>query len=284
MFKCGDKIGLIACSNGIAVEQAGKITNLIDKLENMGLIVVYSDALYRGEFIYSVEAQLRAKILNNYYKDKNIKAIFDVSGGDIANELLPFIDFEIIKNNPKPFWGYSDLTTIINAIYCKTQNESYLYQIKNLVDQHGDHQTGEFINTVIYGNNDLYDFPVEFIQGTTMAGIIIGGNIRCLLKLAGTQYMPDFSNKLLFLESNSGNIAKMITYLSQLQQIGAFGKIKGLLLGTFSEMEKTKQKPEIIDLVRKIVDNNLPIARTKKIGHGSDSKCLIIGKYYSLFQ
>ena len=55
----------------------------------------------------------------NFYQDREIQMIFDISGGDIANEILPYLDFEVIAENPKPFWGYSDLTTIMNAIYAK---------------------------------------------------------------------------------------------------------------------------------------------------------------------
>ena len=68
----------------------------------------------------------------------------------IANEILPFLDFEIIKKNKKLFWGYSDLTTIINAIYTKTNNESILYQIKNLVAEDMEEQTNNFISKIAF--------------------------------------------------------------------------------------------------------------------------------------
>lgn len=83
--------------------------------------------------VFSETVRERANALLSFYSDKSIKAIFDISGGDIANELLDFLDYDLIKNNPKPFWGYSDLTTILNAIYRKTGVPSYLYQIKNLI-------------------------------------------------------------------------------------------------------------------------------------------------------
>ena len=66
----------------------------------------------------------RAEVLMKFFKDSSIKAIFDVSGGDLANGVLDYLDFEIIKNNPKPFFGYSDLSVILNSLYSKTEHEN----------------------------------------------------------------------------------------------------------------------------------------------------------------
>jgi LD-carboxypeptidase family protein len=112
-----------------------------------------------------------------------------------------------------------------------------------------------------------------------MSGVVVGGNIRCFLKLSGTPYMPNLENKILLLESYGGEVALMTTYLTQLKQMGAFKKIKGIILGTFTKMEENKVKPNIEEIVLKIVnDKNLPIIKTNEIGHGMDSKCMIIGK------
>lgn len=100
----------------------------------------------------------------NFYRDDEIRAIFDVSGGDIANEILPYLDFDSIAQSDKMFWGYSDFTTIINAIYAKTGKPSVLYQIRNLVYDHAAEQIPAFENTVFYGKNDLFSFEYKVIQ------------------------------------------------------------------------------------------------------------------------
>ena len=117
-----------------------------------------------------------------------------------------------------------------------------------------------------------------------MKGIVVGGNIRCFLKLAGTEYMPDLNGKILFLESYSGTVAKMETYLCQLQQLGAFSKVSGILLGTFTEMENENCVPTIETLVRQVVGNQIPIAKTRQIGHGTDAKAMIIGQEIKVMQ
>ena len=67
------------------------------------------------------------------------------------------------------------------------------------------------------------------------------------------------------------------TYLSQLWQMGVFGQIRGILLGTFTQMEREQQRPKITDLVRRFAGAEIPIAKTAQIGHGADSKAIVIG-------
>ena len=215
----------------------------------------------------------------NFFKDSSIKAIFDVSGGDLANGILDYLDFEIIKNNPKPFFGYSDLSVVINSLYSKTGMKTYLYQIRNLIEDNTNKQIEEFKSTFMENGNELLTFNYEWIQGNSMDGIVVGGNIRCFLKLSGTEYMPDFEDKILFLESLSGDVPKMATYLTQYKQMGVFKKVKGIILGSYTEMEREKYSPSIIEIIKEIVNNsNMPIVKTNEIGHGKDSKCIIIGE------
>ena len=136
----------------------------------------------------------------------------------------------------------------------------------------------DFRNTVLQNGPDLFRWEYEFVQHSKMQGVVVGGNIRCFLKLAGTEYMPDLNGKILLLESYSGTVAKMETYLCQLQQMGAFEKVAGVLLGTFTEMEEKKCTPGIAELVKRNAGNKLPIAVTKKIGHGTDAKGILIGE------
>ena len=115
-----------------------------------------------------------------------------------------------------------------------------------------------------------------------MKGVVVGGNIRCFLKLAGTRYFPDLQDKILFLESLGGEVPQMATYLAQLKQIGAFKKVNGVLLGTFTTMEQKHCEPDIITLVKEICGREMPIAKTAEIGHGDDSKAIVIGREIEL--
>lgn len=276
----GSRIGIVGCSNGQTKEYEEKIEYLIGIITNeIGLEPVISDYIYETDSYFSGDAKDKADALMNFYKDKEIKAIFDISGGDIANEVLEYLDYDIIRDNPKIFYGYSDLTTVINAIYAKTGNVSGLYQIRNLIYKDSEQQINNFKNTIIDEGNALTDIEYYFIQERYMEGTIIGGNIRCFLKLAGTEYMPDFSGKILLLEGLNSTSQQVATYLCQLRQMGAFNKINGILLGTFTRLDADIFVPSVEELVQKYAGRDIPVARTMDIGHGTDAKCILIGKH-----
>lgn len=283
MLNKGDKIGIVCCSNGLPDTKREQIHELLKQLKAMGLSSQVTSYLYRKNSYMGGTAPERAKTLMNFYRDKEIKAIFDVSGGDIANELLDLLDYEVIRLNPKPFFGYSDLTVILNAIYKKTENPGYLYQIGNLAGRETESQKLWFHESLFLGSQGLFQFSHEFIQGTKMEGVVVGGNARCFLKLAGTPYMPDMKGKILFLEGRSGNSSKLATELCQLRHMGIFQEIRGILLGSFWEMERNGEKPGAGEIaVCQAKNKNLPIVQTHDIGHGPASKCLVIGGYISL--
>ncbi len=313
-MKKSDKVAIVCCSNGLAPEEREKIEQLRQKLAGFGLCPVLSGHLYTGTgvltaagmpsgaSIFSGTAMERAGSLMDFFRDKEIKAIFDVSGGDIANEILPFLDFGEIAASEAVFCGYSDLTTVMNAIYAKTGKASVWYQAKNLVGKEEVCQCAGFETAflseekpeVVKGG--LFDISHVFLQGSFMRGVVVGGNVRCLLKLAGTPYWPDMKDKILFMEARSGSPAQMVAYLNQLKQMGVFAQVKGILLGTFLQLEKeerlwqekmVRQKNpkgkylSMADLVRRYAGTEIPIAQTADVGHRSNSRALWIGREYS---
>lgn len=283
MITAGSKIGIVCCSNGQSREYAGKIGQLEEVLKSVGLQPVFSDHIYVSEEGRNSTGQERAAALMDFYRDDEIKGIFDISGGDLANGILPYLDYDVIADSGKTFWGYSDLTTVINAIYAKTGKASVLYQIRNLIYDHAERQIADFTNSVINGGDDLFQIERQLLPPGDgnygkLHGIVVGGNIRCFLKLAGTEYMPDFTDKILLLESYSGTAVRMETYLCQLEQLGAFRKVSGILLGTFTEMQEKKCEPSVETLVRRYAGEDMPIAVTGQIGHGTDAKGIWIGK------
>ena len=283
ILKNGDTIGIVACSNGQPLTNKNKIESLLLQLKNLNLNPICSEYIYEVNSPFNGSAKDKGKAFMNLYKNDEVKAIFDISGGDLANEILDYLDYNYIAQNPKPVFGYSDLTTVLNAIYAKTNNSVYLYQVRNLIYSDSENQKANFINSLFNSTDDLFNFSYKFIQGKSIEGIVIGGNIRCLLKLAGTKYMPDFTDKVLFLESMGGEAGLMSAFLNQLKQMGVFDKIQGLILGTFSKMQENNISPTIEELIIKTIDNpNLPVAKTEEIGHGATSKCIIIGKSINL--
>ncbi|GAA0067218.1 TPA: LD-carboxypeptidase [Clostridium perfringens] len=277
----GDKIGIISCSNGLSIKNKNIIEELKLNLKSLDIEMVEGDTLYAKEYnLFSGTGEEKARALEKLFLDKDIKMIFDISGGDLANEVLDFLDFNLIKENPKPFFGYSDLTVLLNAIYSQCDITTYNYQLRNLIGKFKEEQMQNFKASFIEGKEDIFNLDYEWINGSYLEGIVVGGNIRCLLKLAGTKYMPDFKDKILFLESFSGNSAKMVTYITQYKNLGVFNEVKGIILGEFTEMEREDLKPDIVEILNRVIGEiNIPILKTRDLGHGADAKCIPIGKY-----
>ncbi|MDK3223657.1 LD-carboxypeptidase [Clostridium perfringens] len=277
----GDKIGVISCSNGLSIKNKNIIEELKLNLKSLDIEMVEGDTLYAKEYnLFSGTGEEKARALEKLFLDKDIKMIFDISGGDLANEVLDFLDFNLIKENPKSFFGYSDLTVLLNAIYSQCDITTYNYQLRNLVGKFKEEQMQNFKASFIEGKEDIFNLDYKWINGSHLEGIVVGGNIRCLLKLAGTKYMPDFKDKILFLESFSGNSAKMVTYITQYKNLGVFNEVKGIILGEFTEMEREDLKPDIVEILKRVIGEiNIPILKTSDLGHGADAKCIPIGKY-----
>lgn len=277
----GDKIGIISCSNGLSIKNKSLIDELKLNLKSLDIEMVEGDTLYAKEYnLFSGTGEEKARALEKLFLDKDIKMIFDISGGDLANEVLDFLDFNLIKENPKPFFGYSDLTVLLNAIYSQCDITTYNYQLRNLIGKFKEEQMQNFKASFIEGKEDIFNLDYKWINGSHLEGIVVGGNIRCLLKLAGTKYMPDFKDKILFLESFSGNSAKMVTYITQYKNLGVFNEVKGIILGEFTEMERENLKPDIVEILKRVIGEiNIPILKTSDLGHGADAKCIPIGKY-----
>lgn len=275
MLDINNKVALIVCSNGKAREDKIKLDKLEEILKSLGLVPVYSNYLYKDKLGRSASAEVRAQELMKFFSDKSIKAIFDISGGDLSNEILDYLDYDIIKKNIKPFFGYSDVSVVLNAITAKTGEPIYLYQVLNITGN--EDIKDSFKKTMMYNEPDLTNISWEFFQGEEISGIVAGGNIRCFLKLAGTQYFPDLENRVLFLEGLGTTVESLITHLTQLKQMGVFDIISGLLLGTFTNIEKIYNKNDIYSIVKDFIDKDLPVAKTSEVGHDINSKMITIG-------
>lgn len=272
------KAGISACSNGLNPEYKKLIDELVNVLMELGTETVSAAHIYAQIDDFSGTDEERAADLMKLYKDDSITAIYDISGGDLANGVLKYLDFDVIGNTDKTFWGYSDLTTVINAIYTMTGKPSVLWQIRNMTGSESQLQRKRFGDYLAGDTNGLFGISCNFLQGNCMEGVVVGGNIRCFTKLAGTKYWPDMHGKILLMESLGGGSGQIATLFAQLEQIGVFNQVAGVLLGTFTSYEKSNPEMTVFDLLKMHIDDKLPVAVTREIGHGHDSKAIIIGE------
>ncbi len=232
------KIGLLGLSDPVT----SSLQPLLTTLQRYDVIV--DSAIYKVQ-----TGKDRADTWNRWMEDGSFDYIFDVSGGDLSIEVLPYLDISLYGTNKTLFFGYSDVTPVLNVL--AKQKKTGLLQIR--------------------GNTNVDDI-LSFIEGEEnslfLEGSYIGGNIRCLLKLAGTVWFPNMRDKHLFLESYSGKENRIRSYFTQLELMGVFDTVKDVTLGQFTELDHTDSS---------FLDNwsyvqNFSVYRDKRIGHSPDSK------------
>lgn len=295
-LKSGDEVRIIAPSRSMAIigEDSRKIAT--ERLEKLGLKVTFGKYVKEADKDYLVaDVKHRADDFNEAFKDKNVKAILTVIGGFNSNQILDYIDYDAIKENPKIFCGFSDITVLSNAIYAKTGLVTYSgphyssFGMKKGFEYELDYFTKMFfedkeieITSSKEWSDDAWFIDQEnrkfikndgmfIINEGTAEGNIVGGNLGTLNLLQGTNYMPNIENKVLFLENDGGaGEAFLMNFDRQLQSLvqnHSFKTVKGIVLGreqkgcNMSKEKWTKlikNKPEL---------TNIPVIAGVDFGH-----------------
>ena len=271
------KAALVGCSNPLKDVYRPVVDQLVKILEDRGLEVEVSEYLTDDTLIGRGEK--RARELEGFFLDPEMGHIFDISGGDLANTVLGHLDLDTIKGSQAVFYGYSDLTTILTAL-AKNGNQAVNFQLRNCLVNKDLLKSGYFDRLLVgkEAAKELDELEVTFVRGKEMAGPVYGGNLRCLLKLAGTPYWPDFTGSILLLEAYRGKPELVASLLEQCRETGIFNQISGVLLGTFSELDKMGKSNLPEEILLDLLPANIPIARTEFIGHRPDAKAIRLGQ------
>lgn len=279
-LKIGDTIGVIAPDKALKSKDRKTLENATKYFESLGLKVKYGKYLFSEDHYCAGTPEERAKDLNDMFNDKEVKAIFTVKGGDMVNGILPYIDFANIKNNPKIFLGMSDITVLLCAINKMTglitfHCQDYIWFGKDKVT---DYDKNEIKDKLFNGNNVLIPYKErQFIDfgNKEITGKIYGTNVRCLLKLVGTPYMPNLENAVLFLEGLHSDIIQWNAMLEQYNQMNAFNK--AVVFGYIYQLQHIEEnKYSIVEELRKI-NSNVPIVKTNDFGHIHGNSIIPIG-------
>lgn len=272
----GDIIGVVSPSEPIEnPETDEQFKSGIKFLENLGFKIKF------GKFLSSKSPREKAEDINEMFRDSKINAIIASQGGETANALLSFLDYETIRKNPKIFIGISDITVLLDAINKKT----------GLITFHGndvkwgfgrkptDYDKDEFLDTL--SNKKLKEIPSnserKIIREGKAAGKLIGGNLSCVLKLAGTEYFPDFSDSILFIEEYKPTTEEIEYRLNQFKQIGVFNLVRGIVVGHIDGMKKS-DKREFEDILLEITkEYKFPILKTNDLGHNCPNTVIPVG-------
>ncbi|MBP3985563.1 LD-carboxypeptidase [Pseudoxanthomonas helianthi] len=242
----GDTVALVSPSS--AMDEPFDLQLATEAMQALGF-KVKTGAHYANRYGHLAGSDAeRAGDLNAMFADREVKAIICARGGSGAARLLPLLDYELIRRNPKVLLGYSDITALHSAIHAKT----------GLVTFHGPIGAGSwnrfnvdqfnrmFFNRELIEYRNIADAGDELVQrknrtipitGGKAQGELIGGNLTVLTALAGSPYLPDFSGKILFLEDVSEAPYRIDRMFSTLKLMGALDRIAGLIFGECSECD-----------------------------------------------
>lgn len=288
-LKKGDTIGIISPSGPILFKKS-YVKKGIKILHNMGFKTKLGRyALKETGYMAGTDDE-RAADLMEMFEDQEIKAIFTTRGGDVASHLLDMLDYKKIKKNPKILIGLSDITALLNAINKKT----------GLVTFHGP-LLAWGINCSFFGLKSMDSYSKEYmlkalcskkpvrcikpikkriiIKGGEAEGILVGGNLDCVEKLCGTEYEPDFKNKIFFWEEFREYVEDIDRDLTHLRLHGVFDKINGMVIGHLERyLAKGEKYKRFENMIKEVTKNyDFPILKTEEFGHGLKNATIPIG-------
>lgn len=237
----------------------------------------------------------RKKDIEDAFLDKNVKAIIFARGGFFSNQLLDEINYEIIRKNPKIVVGFSDVTSLLNAIYSQTGLKTYYGpNFSVLAMRKGNDYTYNYLKKILNEEEEYFIKPATywscdkwykdqenryFIKNEGMnviyegyaEGTIIGGNLNTFSLLQGTKYMPTNEKEILFIEENNwatdDYLYEFDRRLQSLTQQKFFRNIKGIIIGRAQQNVNMniERWTKLISMNNKL--KNIPIVLNADFGH-----------------
>ncbi|HEL2360970.1 TPA: LD-carboxypeptidase [Streptococcus suis] len=303
-LKKGDHIRIVSPSSSI--ERVGGFeANLAakEKLENLGFKLSFSEHYFENDMFDSAPIASRVADLEAAFADESVDAILTTIGGFNSNELLPYLDFDLIAQNPKIFCGYSDTTALLNAIYAKTGMQTYMgpsYSSFKMREGQ-DYQTQVWLKAVTQDSFDLIPspewssdawylpdaprtfYPTEWkvYNPGQASGIAIGGNISTLNLLTGTEFAPRPDEYILFLEEAEDDdyliIARHLTALLQ-----AYPNPQALVFGRFPKETKMTEEILLAILDKHPIFKTIPVLYDLDFAHTQPLFTIRIGGHVEL--
>src|SRR3989338_10638961 len=291
-LKRNDEMRIIspAMSLSIISESVREIANR--RFEEIGLKISFSEHSEESDEVKSSSIESRIEDFHEAFKNPSVKIVMTTIGGFNSNQLLPILDYELIKKNPKIICGYSDITALTNAIYAKTGLVSYSGpHFFNFGDQKSFDYTLDYFKKCYFHNENFEIIPSQqwsddkwalnqenrilfpnsgylvINQGET-EGKVIGGNLCTLNLLQGTEYMPDLQDSILFIEDDYESAP--YTFDRDLQSLihqPNFSGVRGIVVGRF-QIKSNMTNDLLIKIIKSKKElENIPVIANADFGH-----------------
>jgi muramoyltetrapeptide carboxypeptidase len=274
-LKKDDMIGIFSPSEPLTPERRVRVERGANIIHSLGYSTVYSENMFNSHYYMAGKPEDRISDFNDLIRNIEVKAIMMSWGGKSANQLMNLLDYELIAENPKAIFGFSDTTNLINAIHAMT----------GLVTFHGPNVVGK-LDELPDSSLHFFDLMIEHgfvgplnsrippksLRDGVAQGRLIGGNLSCfILGLMGTPYQPDFRDAIFFWEAGSRSPQEIDQFLTYLKLAGVFAEISGMIIGHVSECRDKRDwgSREIEDVVVSTAEDfDFPIMVFPAFGHG----------------
>lgn len=308
-LKKGDKIGIFSPSSPASVSSEQRYKRGKSFLEQKGFHIVEGSLTGKSEIYRSGSPKERAKELNQLLRDPSITMIMAMIGGTNSNSLLPYIDYEAFRKDPKLVVGYSDATAVLMALYAKTNiptyygsslvasfgefkplvNDTYAYFEKYFCEQPVTPYvipmprfwSDEVMNWLEYTKEKtLYDNNWIGVNEGMAEGRLVGGNNNAMYGFIGTQYFPEIQQgDILLIEDTSKNAAIVEKNIAMLKLHGVFEKVSGIILGKHEQYDDLGTGKQSLDILLEQLDGKeIPILADFDCCHTHPMIPLAIGK------
>jgi len=267
-IKKGDLIGVVAPSRHIYGFEKN-INEGAETLKKMGFNIVFGKNYKKRFYDSAGKVSERAWDINAMFADKKIKAIICAIGGDSSNQILEYINYDLIKKNPKIIIGSSDITHLLLGIYSKTSMITFHGpNLKSIGDLTVDAK--DFLLKLFSQAQKLpICFPekMEILKQGKAKGRLIGGNLFVVNSLISSEFFPKLEMPILFWEDIDDGMSSIEFQLHQLKLSGLLDKISGIIIGNVICNAKKRNRP-LKDIIFDVTKNlNIPIIKVDYFGH-----------------
>jgi muramoyltetrapeptide carboxypeptidase len=272
-LKPGDTIGIAAPAGSFDRESFSQGLSVV---ESLGFRTRVCDEIFEKTGYLAGPDAMRAQLLNQLFEDPEIQGIICARGGFGSLRILPLVDFDAIRKNPKVFMGFSDITALLTSITTRSGLVSFHGPVVTSLAGASD-MTSNTLFSAISSDRPLEVQPAHgaVIQAGRAQGAVTGGNLATLCHLLGTSFQAGFKDRILLLEDRGEAPYRIDRMVSQMKLAGCFKGIVGLVLGSF---EKCGDPDGIYHIFEEhFRDVHIPILAGFDIGHGKQNTTIPFG-------
>lgn len=269
IFPCHiKKIALVALSG---IPDMEKVKRAVKMLESLGYKIVIKPSVLKKTTISYLSSDIKTRLadIHSCWKDKSIDMLIAVRGGYGSVHLLPFLDWNLLRQRKLPFLGYSDLTAIHLALYAKGVGTPISGpMIQNFSTIENDEYTKISLSNVFSRKYEILPLPgkkIRILKKGNATGPILPVTLSVLVTLIGTKYLPDMKNHILLVEDINEPVYKLDRYFTQLKQAGILEKLAGLMLGNFKQCGNETDRLRLFSEISKDIKG--PVVMKIPFGH-----------------